>query len=428
VQASFHTVEVDAWLPRAAAAHPRRLAVGSLGYVRLLAEAQSAARRLAARGVAAGDRVAISLPPGESFAIVLHGCLLLGAVAVPLDPRLPPAERASRAAACALFVDGPLDGDEDPAAVLRERHDLDAPAVVVHTSGTSGGARPVTLTYGNWLWSALGSAAALGLDPDERWLCCLPLAHVGGLSILLRSAIYGTGAIVHQRFDTGTVLAALRDPHGPTLVSLVPVTLTRLLDAGLREPPALRWALLGGAAIPQTLLDRAADAGVPVAPTYGMTEACSQILTNGVPLFCTSVDLTGAGEIRVSGPTVSPDAGPVLQTGDLGTRDAAGRVTVLGRADDVIISGGENVSPLAVEAVLEQHPGVAEAAVHGRADEQWGEVVVATIVATAGTRLDAQDVLAFCRERLAPWEVPKALHVAAELPRTASGKLLRRAL
>ena len=115
-------------------------------------------------------------------------------------------------------------------------HDLDAPAILVHTSGTTTKPKPIRLTYGNWLWSALGSAVALGVDPDERWLCTLPLSHVGGLSILLRSAIYGTTAIVHERFETDRVLAALQDPHGPTVVSLVPTTLTRLLDAGLRQP------------------------------------------------------------------------------------------------------------------------------------------------------------------------------------------------
>jgi len=127
----------------------------------------------------------------------------------------------------------------------------------VHTSGTSADARAVELTYGNWLWSALGSAVALGHDPGERWLCCLPPSHVGGLSILLRSAIGATTAIVHERFDTERVLAELRDPAGPTLVSLVPTTLARLLDAGLERPPALRWALLGGAPIGPGLLDRA---------------------------------------------------------------------------------------------------------------------------------------------------------------------------
>ena len=125
----------------------------------------------------------------------------------------------------------------------------------------------------------------------------------------MRSAIYGTSAVVHERFDTERVLAALREPEGPTLVSLVPTTLQRLLDAGLREPPALRWALLGGAPISDALLERAAAAGVPVAPTYGMTEACSQIATFGRPLFCTQVRTAADGEVLVSGPTVAPRIG-----------------------------------------------------------------------------------------------------------------------
>ncbi len=419
---------VDAWLPRAAAAHPRRLAVGTLTYVRLLAEAQSAARRLSTLGAGPGRRVALALPAGEDFAVALHACLLLGAVAVPIDPQLPAEQRALRAARCGVMVDGPVDAHEDPAVVLLDEHDLDAAAVLIHTSGTSACARPVTLTYGNVLWSALGSAVALGLDAQERWLCCLPVAHVGGLSILLRSAIYGTTAIVHERFDAARVLEQLRTPGGPTLVSLVPATLARLLDAGLRQPPALRWALLGGAAIAPELLERAAAAGVPVAPTYGMTEASSQILTNGVPLFCTWVAVDPAGEITVTGPTVSPDAGPVLHTGDLGRVGPGGQIAVIGRSDDVIISGGENVTPATVERVLEEHRDVFEAAVHGRPDEQWGQAVLATVVPAPGARPDPAEILAFCRERLAPWEVPKQLFVVNALPRTDSGKLLRRAL
>jgi O-succinylbenzoic acid--CoA ligase len=420
-------VVVDAWLPRAAAAHPRRIAAGTLSYAELLAEAQAGVGRLAARGVARGDRVALALPAGEAFAVALHACLLRGAVAVPLDPRLPAAEARRRTAGCAVVLDAPLDGPRDPDAAPDAAHDLRASAVVVHTSGTSAAARPVRLTYGNWLWSAIGSAVALGHDPGERWLCCLPVAHVGGLSILLRAAIGGTTAIVHERFETGRVLAALRHPGGPTLVSLVPTTLARLLDAGLREPPALRWALLGGAAIAPALLERAAAAGVPVAPTYGMTEACSQILTRGAPLFCTRVALAPDGEILVSGPTVSPDAGPVLHTGDLG-RSEGGRIVPAGRIDDVLISGGENVAPQAVEQVLEQHSDVAEAAVFGRPDPRWGQVVLAAVVPRSGAALDGPALRSWAAERLAPWEVPREIAVRAELPRTASGKLLRRAL
>lgn len=420
-------MEVEAWLPHAAAAHPRRSAVGTLGYADLLAEARRAARRLAALGAAPGSHVALVLGPGEEFAVALHGCLLLGAVAVPIDPRLPPDQRARRAAGCAVVVESALDGAQDAAAPLRDGHELGAAAVIVHTSGTSAQARPVTLTYGNWLWSALGSAVALGLDPDERWLCCLPVAHVGGLSILLRSAIYGTTAIVRDGFEAEAVLAALRDPAGPTLVSLVPATLTRLLDAGLRDPPALRWALLGGASIPPALLERAASAGVPVAPTYGMTEACSQVLTAGAPLFCTRVRIED-GEIVVAGPTVSPDAGSELRTGDRGRIGKDGRIEVLGRADDLIISGGENVSPAVVEAALEEHLDVAEAGVHGRTDERFGQVVVATVVPRDGARPDPEALRAWCAARLSPWEVPKQVTLAAALPRTASGKLVRRAL
>jgi O-succinylbenzoic acid--CoA ligase len=420
-------VLVDAWLPRAASAHPDRAAVGDLRYADLLAAARAGAADLAGRGVRSGDRVAIRLRAGEAFAIALHATLLLGAVAVPIDTRLGGAEAAIQAAGSVVTVATPLERARG-AATLPERHDLDAPAIVVHTSGTSGVPKAVTLTYGNWLWSALGSAVALGLDPGERWLCCLPLSHVGGLSILVRCAIYATSAVVHDGFEAERVLAALRDPAGPTLVSLVPTTLRRLLDAGLREPPALRWALLGGAAIDHDLLARAAAAGVPVAPTYGMTEACSQVATLGHPLFCTRVALSEQGEILVSGPTVAPGAGPVLHTGDLGSLDPAAGLRVTGRLADTIITGGENVAPQEVEAVLLAHRAVADAGVHGRPDEEWGEAVVATVVLRAGEDLGAEDLQAWCAERLASFKVPKQIAFANVLPRTASGKLLRREL
>jgi o-succinylbenzoate---CoA ligase len=415
-------VLVDAWLPRAAERHPDRAAVNRMTYAQLDREAARAARRLAGRGVGAGDRVGIELPPGEAFCVALHACLRLGAVAVPIDVRLGPDERLAVARGVATVVDGPLEGDE-AGVRLRARHDLDAVAVVVHTSGSSGRPKPIELTYGNWLWSALGSAVALGLDPAERWLSALPLSHVGGLSIVVRSAIYATSAIVHPGFDTERVLYDLMRPDGATVASLVPTTLQRLLDAGLREPPALRWALLGGAPISPALLGRAAAAGVPVAPTYGLTEACSQVTTNGAPLFCTAVHLASDGEILVSGPTVAPAAGPVLHTGDLGEWNADGTLHVAGRKADTIVTGGENVAPAEVEAVLESHPAVAEAAVHGRADREWGEAVVATVV----LRADASDadLRAHCAARLAPFKVPKAIRFVDALPRTRSGKLVR---
>jgi O-succinylbenzoic acid--CoA ligase len=233
--------------------------------------------------------------------------------------------------------------------------------------------------------------------------------------------IAGTTVLLHDRWDTEAVLLALDDA---TIVSLVPTTLKRLLDAGLEEPPALRHALLGGAPIPAALLERARDAKVPVAPTYGLTEACSQVTTNGVPLFCTRVELADDGEILVSGPTVA--GGGTLRTGDLG-RWERGRLHIVGRKADTIITGGENVSPAEVEQILEQHPAVEEAAVHGRPDPEWGEAVVATVV----LRADAtpEELRAYAAERLDAFKVPKAIGTREQpLPRTASGKLQRRAL
>ncbi|HWI70445.1 MAG TPA: AMP-binding protein, partial [Baekduia sp.] len=285
---------VESWLARAARERPDTAAVNELTYAALYERA-----RAAAAGLPRGARVGLAMAPGTEYVVALHACLLAGALVVPVDPRLTEAERP---AVDLLFGEGDGDGLAD----VRDTHDLAAPAILVHTSGTTSAPKPIRLTYGNWLWSALGSAVALGVDPEERWLCTLPLSHVGGLSILLRSAIYGTTAIVHERFETDRVLAALQRPDGPTIVSLVPTTLARLLDAGLQHPPVLRCALLGGAPLPPALLRRATDAGVPVAPTYGLTEACSQVATGGVPLFCTRVELEDDGEIVVSGPTVSP--------------------------------------------------------------------------------------------------------------------------
>jgi O-succinylbenzoic acid--CoA ligase len=428
-------VLVESWLARAARARPRAVALdsadGRLDFAELDARASSAARRLSALGVRAGDRVALALAARAPFAEALHGCMRLGAIAVPVDLRLAESERAPRIAGCAAVVAAPLHGREDAGAPLLGTHDLGATAIIVHTSGTTAGPKPVELTYGNWLWSALGSAVALGLDPSERWLCTLPLSHVGGLSILLRSTIYATTAVLHDGFDAAAAVAALSGEGGATLVSVVPTTLARLLDAGLERPPALRAALVGGGPIAPALLERAAAAGVPTVTTYGLTEACSQVTTGGPPLFCTRVRIGRDGEILVAGPTVAPGALAAdgwLHTGDLGALDECGALTVTGRAADTIVTGGENVSPVEVEAVLASHPAVADVAVHGVADARWGERIVATVVLRPGITATPQDLRGYCAVRLARYKVPKVVRFSLDLPRTQSGKLLRRDL
>ena len=451
---------VEGWLGRATASRPRQIALDTPGgrctYAELLARAGVAAELLRERGTSGGVRVAIALPAGLDFAYALHACLMLGAVAVPVDLRMPGAERARIVESASVLIDEPLavsrgeaPAGGDPGVV----HDLGATAVVIHTSGTSSAPKPIELSYGNLLWSAFGSAVALGLDPNERWLCALPLSHVGGLSILVRSAIYATTAVIHERFETERVLRALRQ-EDVTLVSLVATTLARLLDAGLERPPALRCALTGGGPVPASLVGRAAEAGVQVSMTYGLTESCSQVTTApvgalaegdlgaGPPLFCTDVRCAEDGEILVAGPTVA--AGAIagdgwLHTGDLGAIDEQGRLSVTGRKADTIVSGGENVAPSEVEAVLESHPDVLEAAVVGRADAEWGEAVTAIVVPRNGDALvdspadSSSPVIsslrAHCSATLAPYKVPKRILLRAEpLPRTRSGKLLRREL
>jgi O-succinylbenzoic acid--CoA ligase len=465
---------VEGWLTRAVSAHPARIALdtpnGSWSYAELHGAARLGASELRTRGARPGERVAIALPPGLAFAQALHACLLLGAIAVPIDLRLAPSERARIVDGASVLVDGPLSAPSSRTFVAGEEvagedlHDLDAVAAIIHTSGTTSAPRPVALTYGNFLWSALGSAVALGLDPRERWLCTLPVSHVGGLSILVRSAIYATTAVVHERFDTDRVLDALR-ARDVTLVSLVATTLARLLDAGLSYPTtpsardvsghdtsgrevsgrdgSLRCALTGGGPVPETLLTRARDAGVPVSLTYGLTEACSQVTTSlvatptarataGPPLFCTRVQIAADGEIMVAGPTVAPgslDGDGWLRTGDLGELDEQDRLSVTGRKADTIVSGGENVAPAEVEAVLEAHPDVLEAAVLGRPDARWGEAVTAIVLARPGRTLDGDALRAHCARLLAPYKVPKQVVLTSEqLPRTLSGKLLRRDL
>jgi o-succinylbenzoate---CoA ligase len=390
---------MEPWLVRATARRPDRVAIETpqerLTYAELLTRA-----RAAARDIRPGERVPLTQPAGLDFAVALHACLLAGAAAMPVDPRLGEAERAAVLAGAGRPTDA---------------------ALVVHTSGTTGDPRPVELTRANVEANALGSAVALGLDPAERWLCPLPLSHVGGLMVLLRSAIYATTAVLGPP-------DALADV---TLASLVPTQLKRILDAGPPATPRLRAILLGGAGASPALLERAAAAGLPVAPTYGLTQACSQVTvaepgdveTSGFPLPGVDVEIAADGEILVRGAVVA--GGGTLHTGDLGRLDERGRLIVTGRRSELIVSGGENVAPAEVEAVLEQHPDVAEAGVFARPDSEWGEAVVAAVVARDGAPLDPEELRAFCRARIAGFKVPKAIEEVRALPRTGSGKLRR---
>ena len=344
------------------------------------------------------------------------------------------------------------------------RVDLNTVQGIVYTSGTTGRPKGAMLTFGNHFWSATGSMLNLGLLAEDRWLACLPLFHVGGLSILFRSVICGMPAIVHESFDAERVNAAIEQER-VTIVSVVSVMLERMLDArrDTPYPSHLRCLLLGGGPAPRQLLERCAAIGAPVVQTYGLTESASQVATlapedalrklgsAGKPLFPAEVrvvredgvncDPEEAGEIIVRGPSITPgylnrpDATALtlrdgwLHTGDIGYVDGEGYLYVLDRRDDLIISGGENVYPAELEGVLQSHPAVFEAGVIGVAVPGWGERPVAVVVLRRGEVATADELIGFCRERIAGYKAPSRVIIdSAPLPRNASGKLLRREL
>jgi len=440
-------MNLDNWLAQRAQTCPDRIALIAAGleldYAELEAEAISLARRLAGRGVRRDATVAVELRPGPRFVILLHALMKLGAVVCPLHPRLPAAEREAELERTnpILVVSSPADltGPEADLPLLGE-HDLNAIHCRVLTSGTTGRPRPVGLTYGNHLWSAVGSAFNLGMEPSDRWLCCLPLNHVAGLSIVMRSVIYGTTAVVHDGFDTERVAESL-EGDGVTLISVVATQLRRLLEAGVDLLP-LRAVLVGGGPVPVDVLEEAIGRGATVVQTYGMTETASQVTTlapadatrklgsAGRPLLTTHLRIED-GEILVQGPTVAPGSADVdgwLHTGDLGHIDDEGFLYVTDRLGDVIVTGGENVMPAEIEAVLLRHPAVADAAAVGRSDAEWQEAVAAVVVLREGAAASPDELRRHCSGALAGFKVPKRFEFAEALPRTASGKLLRREL
>ncbi|HEU4943622.1 MAG TPA: o-succinylbenzoate--CoA ligase [Solirubrobacterales bacterium] len=440
-------MKLDDWLAQRSQSCPERPALVADGstvtYAELEAEATWVARRLIAHGVRRGSTVAMTMHPRREQVVMVHALMKVGAVLLPLGPRLSAQERAAVIAAEEPAVDlddaGELTQTEADLPLLGE-HDMDDVAAHVMTSGSTGAPDPVGLTYGNFLWSAVASAFNIGVEPEDRWLCCLPLSHISGLGIVMRSVIYGTTALLHDGFDVDRVAESL-EREEVSVLSLVTTMLTRLLEAGadLSGPRAI---LVGGGPVAEDPLEEALGRGATVVQTYGLTETCSQVTTlappdarrklgsAGRPLLTTHLRIQD-GEILVQGPTVAPgraDADGWLHTGDLGRIDEEGFLYVDDRIDDMIVSGGENVIPAEVEKVLLRHPEVADAAVVGREDPEWQQAVTAIVVLEDGSEVSPDELRRHCAESLAGFKVPKRVELAAALPRTPSGKLMRRAL
>jgi O-succinylbenzoic acid--CoA ligase len=349
----------------------------------------------------------LDLPAGPDFVDALRRAWDDGDAVLPVDQRLP--RPAVESLLDAMRLDDPVD---------------DGDALVVATSGTTGAPKGVVLTHDAVRASAIATSDRLRVDSStDKWLACLPLAHVGGLSVVTRALVTDTPVVVHPGFDPVAVERATDD--GVTLVSLVATALHRI-DASL-----FRAVVLGGAAPPAAL-------PANVVSTYGMTETGSGIVYDSVPLDAVDVAVDAAsGEISVRGPMllrcyrdgIDPkDADGWFHTGDVGSLDD-GRLDVFGRVDDVIITGGENVWPDAIEALLIALPSVREVAVVGREDVEWGQQVVAVVVPSDPTRPPTLDELrSTIKERLGPWAAPRALELCESLPRTPLGKIRRGAI
>jgi O-succinylbenzoic acid--CoA ligase len=366
----------------------------------------------------------------EALAAALDGT---GPAILPLDPGLP-GERLD--ALIDAFAPATIESADGATRLATTRPGSAARpgvrpevAVVIATSGSTGQPKGTELSAAALLTSARASLRRIGARPADRWLCCLPPSHVAGIQVLVRSLIAGVPPAISERLAAGTISAA-----GCAYVSLVPTQLRRLLDAGA-DLTALRAVLLGGAAIPGGLLDAARAAGITVFATYGMSETCGGCVYDGVPLDGVSAEVGDDGRIRIAGPVLfsgyrlRPDLAASARDGrwfvssDLGAISSSGRLLVRGRADDVIITGGEKVVADEVAAVVGTCPGVREALVVGRPDPEWGEVVTAIVVPADPAAPPALAAIrAHVRARLAVPAAPRALVLATHIPLLPSGK------
>ena len=490
---------MDDFLTLAARAHPDCLALidgdQRLTYAELNIAVAEFAARLMAHGILQGQRVAVLLDRSRNAITLVHALVRIGASLVPLNTRLTADEMQYQVenAACNWILrttqNAPLNSSTHVDDLPRNAPDshlvgtleLDAEFGILFTSGTTGKPKGARLLWKNIYASAKASALRLGSFPDDRWLLTLPLYHIGGLSILLRSALYGTAVILpnfeNDQFDLAQLRARMHATQ-PTMISLVPTMLHRLLSiesarsthlrrsslvangqiASAEKLPrkfseSLRLILLGGAAASPKLLEEAFAQKLPVTTTYGLTECASQVATAtpdearrkptsvGKPLPGVRVEIRDddgqplpsgaignvyvAGDVVMSGYLHQAQIHEWLRTGDLGYLDADGDLFIVQRRSDLIVSGGENIYPAEVESILLQHPAVSEACVVGIPDEQWGQRVATAVVVPDVTVFDKEDLLLFCRQHLAGYKIPRKIIVLDALPQTASGKIHR---
>lgn len=448
------------WLQAGARQHPDRPALltpqGNWCYAELALLARQGGAFLRTEGLGCGD-IAMFAGNASELALAALACAQANLALLPLDPRSADArqpvlqtlggKRVKRIAPLSTALT--TAETSKPAAAPVADNTPDSLALVIATSGSEGAPKAVMLTHANLDAAAAASNARLPLLPGDIWLNCLPLQHIGGMSIIYRCLRAGATVLLHEGFDAGAVWRDLHR-HPVTHISLVPAMLARLLDVAADAPPpaGLRYALIGGAALSASLFKRAYAAGWPICPTWGMSECAAQAATlvqpgadwqegevgTLLPGFAARIDSTG--RIHLRGPQVmagylnaehQPGNGLSdgwLMTADLGRIDASGKITILGRADEVFISGGVKVHPFAIESCLAACPGVVDVAVTALADPVWGDALVALVVG----RADADAIRDWSRRHLDSAQRPRRVLHVNSLPRNTMGKVERSTL
>ncbi|MDI1474966.1 AMP-binding protein [Polyangium sp. y55x31] len=436
-----------------------------ISFGELAAQVERVASSLVAQGLGPGCRAALRTTCDVGTVVTILALIELGVALVPIHPRLTDAEVRVitedarpdlQISSFTLSDNRPKPGDFQRAIATPS-----TPLAILYTSGTTGRPKGAVLSRGAFAASAAASAKNLGWTLDDRWLACMPLAHVGGLSIVTRCVEARRPIVLEPRFDPDAVLRAIRRER-VTLLSVVPTMLRALFDADRDGTLAtLRLVLVGGAGAPPALLEEAAARRVLALTTYGLTEACSQVTCQPLRTPGTTEPGSGkalpgvevrtildsgalaspgeVGRIQVRGPTLMSGylAGPgeplrtsltsdgFFDTGDLGALDDQGRLFVHARRTDLVVTGGENVYPAEVEQALEALPGVTRAVVFGVPDERWGQIVAAGLALDPPDPARAAALVAEAGARLAPHKRPRLVAAVESLPLTASGKLDR---
>ncbi|MFD1851185.1 o-succinylbenzoate--CoA ligase [Oceanobacillus bengalensis] len=470
------------WLTKQADLSPNHIAIeldsgDAMTFRELKEYSQMLAKKLANLNIEKGTHVGILSSNSIIMLATIHALSYLGAVGVLLNVRLTEEEMnyqvkdaevnvlltadnfrefAEQLDVPTIFSFSDMEKLQPRETKLQTELHLDDHFTIIYTSGTTGFPKGVIHTYGNHLWSAVGSALNLGIHPNDKWLIPLPLFHVSGLSTSMKSVIYGMPIYLLEKFDEEIVHHAIME-KGITIASVVTVMVQRLMKqlGNGQYPEAFRCMLLGGGPAPRPLLEAAKDKNIPVFQSYGMTETSSQIVTlspsyalekigsAGKSLFSAQLKISGqtdaqVGEIMVKGPMVTKGyykndeanqrsfQDGWLKTGDLGYLDDEGFLYVVDRRKDLIISGGENIYPSEIESVLTGMEQIKEVGVAGKQDDTWGQVPVAFVV--KNEEVTEEEILTYAGERLARYKLPKEVRFVDSLPRNASNKLVRNKL